>query len=117
MENGNISDSQITASSKHNNLHAASQARLHYQGGYNGGATFAGSWSARGNDVEPWLQVDFREKVTVVKVATQGRFDRDQWVESYSLSYSHDGTHFEVYKQFGEAKVGYSFTAWSFYRI
>lgn len=108
MENGNISDSQITASSKHTNRHAASQARLHYQGGYNGGAIFAGSWSARGNDVEPWLQVDFRGKITVVKVATQGRFDADQWVESYSLSYSQDGTHFVVYKQVGEVKVGYS---------
>ena len=101
MENGNIFDSQITASSEDSSNHAPKLARLNYQGASN----IAGSWSARSGDREPWLQVDFRAMVTVVKVATQGRFDADQWVKKYYLNHSHDGVHFEAYRHSGMIKV------------
>ena len=98
MEDRNISDLQITASSEWSNAHTASNARLHYKG-------VPGAWTNAHNDANPWLQVDFQGKVTLLKVATQGKFDQDQWVKSYSLSSGYDGLHFELYKQFGEIKV------------
>ena len=64
-----------------------------------------GAWTKANSDANPWLQVDFQGKVTLLKVATQGRFDQDQWVKSYSLSSAYNSVHFELYKQFGEIKV------------
>lgn len=98
MESGAIIDSQITASSEYSASHAARLGRLNVQAG-------ATSWSALANDVNQWLQVDFLQKVTLSKLATQGRYNYPQWVESYFLSYSMDGSTFENYKQCGEDKV------------
>ena len=98
MEDRNISDLQITASSEWSNRHSASNARLYYK-------VVPGAWTKANSDANPWLQVDFQGKVTLLKVATQGRFDKDQWVESYSLSSGYNGLYFELYKQFGEIKV------------
>ena len=48
---------------------------------------------ARNND---YLQVDLRTAKNVTGVVTQGRArnDVDQWVTSYKVSYSNDGTNF-----------------------
>lgn len=48
---------------------------------------------ARNND---YLQVDLRTAKKVTGVVTQGRArnDVDQWVTSYKVSYSNDGTNF-----------------------
>ena len=98
MENRNISDSQLTASNSHS-LHLARHARLNNPN----------FWAATSNDINQWLQVDFEKEITVTKVATQGssleKGDFWQWVSTYSLKYSHDGTSFQFYKQFGEVKV------------
>ena len=113
MEDHSISNSQITASSAHDSFHVASNARLNFSPG---NIFSAGCWSAHGNDLnQPWLQVDFQEKVTVIKVATQGRYfdgihyihNHYQWVKTYSLSYSHNGVDFEAYQQFGNVKVSF----------
>lgn len=98
MEDRNISDLQITASSELINTHSARNARLYYK-------RVPGAWTKAYSDTNPWLQVDFQGKVTLLKVATQGRFDQDQWVKSYSLSSAYNSVHFELYKQFGEIKV------------
>lgn len=94
MESGAILDSQITASSPP----APHGARLNSQ-------VDGGSWSALVIDVNQWLQVDFLQNVTLCKVATQGRDSSPQWVLSYLLSYSMDGSAFENYKQCGADKV------------
>ena len=107
MENYNISNSQISASSNAGAGHAASNGRLNFDPDN----TFtAGSWSAAVSDFDqPWLQVDFLEKVAIAKVATQGRLLDSkryfQWVKTYSLNYSQDGIDFEAYEQFGSVKV------------
>ena len=98
MGNGAIIDSQITASSVHSPPHAPVRARLNSQ-------VQGGSWSALILDVNQWLQVDFLQNVTLSKVATQGRHSYPQWVLSYLLSYSMDGSTFETYKQCGGDKV------------
>lgn len=98
MESGAILDSQITASSEHDISHGARLARLNVQTGNT-------CWAARVNDVNQWLQVDFLQNVTLSKLATQGRYNYPQWVKSYFLSYSVDGSAFQNYKHYGEDKV------------
>lgn len=98
MENGTILDSQITASSEYGPDYAAHLGRLNLQVGQT-------SWTALVNDVNQWLQVDFLQNATLSKLATQGRDNTPQWVKSYMLSYSMDGSVFETYKQCGEDKV------------
>ena len=109
MENYNISNSQISASSTSGagSAHAASNGRLNFDPG---NILIGGSWSAHSSDFDqPWLQVDFLEKITVTKVATQGRLLDSrrlfQWVKTYSLNYSQDGIDFEAYEEFGSVKV------------
>ena len=56
------------------------------------------SWSARRNDQNQWIQVDLGRKEVVTAIATQGRSNYNQWVKTYSVSYSLDGKAFEPYK-------------------
>ena len=109
MENGAISDGQISASSQLDSSHAVTQARLRFKAT----AGKAGSWSARSNDVHQWLQIDLGSRHTnVTRVATQGRNDSLQWVTSYKLQYSYDDVNFQYYKEQGQtaAKVKYMST-------
>lgn len=91
MENGNIADTQITASSEYKNgghYLPASQGRLHLKAT---AGNRKGAWAARDKDVNQWLQVDLDSYyVRVTGVATQGREDSDQWVKNYKLQFSND---------------------------
>ena len=98
MENGAISNRQITASSQLDANHAATQGRLNFKAT----ANKAGSWSAGSNDFSQWLQVDLGSQHTkVTRVATQGRDDSPQWVTKYKLQYSNDGRKFQYYTEPG----------------
>ena len=89
MEEGAISDGQISASSQLDANHEANQGRLNLKG----------SWSAYANDAEQWLQIDLGiNPVTVTRVATQGSNIQSQWVINYKLNYSDDGLNFQLYK-------------------
>ena len=99
VEGGRISDSQITSSSSWNSYLSTRQARL------NGKA----SWSARRNDKNQWIQVDLGRQEIVTAIATQGRRNADQWVKSYSVSYSSNGKNFEYYKIKGIVMVRHTF--------
>ena len=104
MENGAISDRQITTSSQLDTNHAPTQGRLNFKAT----ANKAGSWSAGSNDSSQWLQVDLDiQNTKVTRVATQGRDDSPQWVTKYRLQYSNDGVDFIYYKEPGrlESKV------------
>ena len=57
MESGTITDGQITASSEWSSTHAPSLARLNRVKEGNK----AGSWAAKTNDVNQWLQVELVE--------------------------------------------------------
>lgn len=94
MENGVISDRQITASSQLSANHAAIQCRLNFKATGNK----VGSWAAGSNDSSPWLQVDLGSEPTkVTRVATQGRDGTSQWVTKYKLQFSNDGVNFLYY--------------------
>ncbi|XP_058944112.2 EGF-like repeat and discoidin I-like domain-containing protein 3 [Pocillopora verrucosa] len=108
MEDHNITESQITASSLQN---GATNARLNFKPT---NLLATGAWCAAPDDTsQPWLQIDFQDKVTLSQVAIQGRFYDGSavsssffhWVEKYSLNYSLDGMYFKAYKQFDDVKI------------
>ena len=112
MQNGAISSGQISASSEWDANHAAIQARLHFKAV----PGKAGSWSAKQNNLDQWLQIDLGSRHTkVTGLATQGRNGPyRQWVTKYKVQYSEDGVHFHDYseKAQGGIKVK-SFSTWT----
>ena len=98
MENFRITPTQISASSQYSGNHAPNMGRLHYKGN-------AGAWAVGVNDVNQWIQIDFRIETAVTYVATQGRnnYNSGQWVTQYKLQYSSDGNSFHVFKQQGQS--------------
>ena len=80
----------MTAFFKWDENHGANNGRLYHKSG--GGRT--GAWSSKENIKGQWLEVDLGETTKVTMVASQGRYDYDQWVKSYKVSYSKYGGHF-----------------------
>jgi hypothetical protein len=105
MRNGLISDSQISASSQWDSNHSPSNSRLFYVP-HNGRK---GAWSSKINNVNQWLQINFERLTAIVGVSTQGRaglsLSQSQFVTSYTLSYSQDGSIFQSYTSNGLLKV------------
>ncbi|CAH3127335.1 unnamed protein product [Pocillopora meandrina] len=99
MENGDIKDAQITASSEFDGNHAATQGRLNFLAV----PGKAGSWSARTNDVNQWIQVKLPGYTKITRFATQGRNAFNQWVKQYKLEYSEDGVSFHYYHEPGQS--------------
>ena len=93
----------MSASTIHSSPCAASLGRLNLAAG----SGKVGSWCAKRNDVNQWLQIDLGSLTTVTKVATQGRQDSSQWVTTYSLSYSLTGSYWVQYTVRGKKKVTY----------
>ncbi|XP_028411992.1 lactadherin-like [Dendronephthya gigantea] len=95
MEDGGILDSQITASSNWNNNHRGANGRLNFTP--HSGRT--GAWSALSNDINQWLQVNFQRLALIAGISTQGRSDYNQFVRSYTISFSKTGGYFTYYTQ------------------
>jgi hypothetical protein len=105
MEDGRVPDSAITANSFWNLGYEAYQGRLHYKAPLDLRYYSSSCWSAKVNQAGEYLQVDLGREFYVTKVATQGRLGYPQWVTSYSLKYSLDGSTWIGYQQDGTAKV------------
>ena len=100
MQSGALHDRYISSSSDWNAAHRAANGRLHFQAGH--GRT--GAWSARHNNVHQWLQIGGKW-MKITRISTQGRQDANQWVKSYTLSYSYDGVWWYKYaKVFSEER-------------
>ena len=95
LENGNIPDSAITASSMLSSTYKPSLGRLHKYYG----------WLAKTANKQQWFQVDFGSWTKVTRVATQGRQNGADWITKYNLAYSYDGVFFKDYKEDGYTKV------------
>ncbi|XP_066276034.1 uncharacterized protein [Branchiostoma lanceolatum] len=107
MESGAIPDSHITASTTHPDC-ATSKARLHSpEEGRTSQGGWAGAWCANYPlNTNEWLQVDMGAETTVAGVITQGRPAGNQWVKSYKLRFSRDGTTWSTYlDKLGREKV------------
>ncbi|XP_015763702.1 PREDICTED: uncharacterized protein LOC107342725 [Acropora digitifera] len=101
LQNGWVQNSQMTASSVWTKTHAAWRGRLFTPKQY----SFPGAWCSRYINTNQWIQVAFYRPVDVTAIATQGRPNYNQWVTSFTLSYSEDGTKFTVYSVGGQQKV------------
>ena len=101
MENGGILDNQISASSEWDANHGVINSRLNFKAQ----GRRKGAWSARHNNVYQWLQVNFKLQATITEILTQGRSNANQWVTSYTVSYSNDGLNFFDYRVDGVVKV------------
>ena len=82
MEDGRIPDNNIIASSKYSSGVEAYYGRLNRQ---------EGSWTARTNNLNQWIQVDLSELKHMSGVITQGRNSYSQWVTKFVVQYSTNG--------------------------
>ncbi|XP_071508036.1 uncharacterized protein [Diadema antillarum] len=96
-----IPDSRITASSisAGKAQFGPSRGRLHLT---NGGG-LAGAWCANVPFSNEWIQSPHR----IVGIATQGRSDADQWVTSYKVMCSANGTTFNAVEEMCSASGNY----------
>ena len=92
LEDGRISKNAMTASSMWDRRHGPYRARLNI---LNRGGT--GAWSSRYNNVFQWLQIYLGYVTKVVACATQGRYDANQWVKKYEISYGLFGNKIKFY--------------------
>ena len=89
VEDKRIPDGAFTASGSYDNNYRPSLARLNIlSDGKHGGA-----WCPKHKSTNQWLQVDLGAITAVTKVATQGRYNSEDRVRTYTLSYSVDGIH------------------------
>ena len=100
MENGDISDGQITASSQAAYITPPKVARLNRQ---DGTESLQGAWVAHPSDINQWLQIDLlTPHISVTRVATQGRNGNGHWVTKYKLQYSNDEVNFQYHREKGQ---------------
>lgn len=93
MENGAITDAQITASSVFSYFSCTTKrARLNLVN------PKSSAWCAGLRKVGEYLQVDLGSLKSITKVATQGRHASRQWVTEYTLAYSNDRKTWVDYK-------------------
>ena len=93
MESDDIPDASISATTVYNQYYSPARARLHTikEGSY------GGAWLTKKNDLGQWIQVDLGKVFKITRLATQGRQDGNNWVRSYSISYSVEGGPFVPY--------------------
>ena len=101
VEDKRITDGAFTASSSVDDRHRPSLARLNI---LSDGKHMA-AWCPKLKSTNQWLQIDLGEITAVTKVATQGRYNSEDSVKTYTLSYSVDGMHWTGYKQRAAEKV------------
>ena len=92
-----ILDHQLNASSELNANTPAKNGRLNFVAG--------SSWCASTSDTSPYLQVDLQIPYVICAVSTQGNSQGSQWVKSYTLQSSTNGTTWTDYKENGKVKV------------
>ncbi|XP_022807816.1 uncharacterized protein LOC111344820 [Stylophora pistillata] len=97
MGNGKISDDEITTSSQQSANTPAKNGRLNYTSG--------SSWCAGTSDTNPYLQINLPTLYTICAVSTQGNSEADQWVNTYALQLSTDGTTWTDYIKGGKVKT------------
>ena len=97
MESRSIPDSKITASSVQSASTPASNSRLNFASG--------SSWCAGTSDSNPYLQIDLQTLHIICAVSTQGNSKADEWVKTYTLQSSIDGSSWTNYSEIGQLKV------------
>ena len=98
MEDGQIQDGQITASSySSGEYHGPTNARLNRPAYLDDTAT-TGAWSAATSDANQWIQVDLGFFKRITGIILQGRADADKWVTEYKVETSKDALTWQYVK-------------------
>ncbi|CAB4013337.1 lactadherin-like isoform X2, partial [Paramuricea clavata] len=98
LEDGNIKDFQLSATSFSTEDYGQQYGRLNH-------STYGG-WLHASTDADPWFEVNLIKDALISGVATQGGVQDDSmWMETFKFSYSIDGTNFAFYKFDGQTKV------------
>ncbi|XP_031570891.1 zinc metalloproteinase nas-4-like [Actinia tenebrosa] len=95
MQDGRITDSQLTASS-HTPYDDPHQARLHLSSTGKGN----GAWCAGSNSVGQWIKIDLGSYKYLKGIATQGKvdpFSGSSWVTHYNFHFSYDDSYWYDY--------------------
>ncbi|XP_072025093.1 uncharacterized protein [Amphiura filiformis] len=87
VEAGNITDSQLTASSKLNNDTSATSARLNHQPE---SPESQGAWVAEFDDQNQWIQAGLLRQISITGVIVQGNPSTDKWVTRFQVQHSLD---------------------------
>ncbi|XP_021374153.1 mucin-5AC-like [Mizuhopecten yessoensis] len=95
MQNHQIRDDMITASSSRDANSAPYKARL-------GGPT---AWTAAIDNKNQFVQVDFLQSSLISGLTTQGRPNIPSYVTSYYVRYSTDGLNWNTYREDGAEKL------------
>ena len=101
MQDGRVTKGMLTASSMYNQYYGPWSARLQAR---NYGSS-RGGWIAKYRNKHQFLQIDLGIASRVKRIATQGRYDANQWVKSYTVSYSNNGVRFFPVKHGKRVKV------------
>jgi len=101
LEDRRVHRGQLSASSSANYNHGPDRGRLNQRN--TNGRT--GAWCSQRRDTRQWWQIDFERKTTLTGIATQGRYEANQWVTSYIVRYGDDGRVFRDYRQYGRTRV------------
>jgi hypothetical protein len=106
IQSGRIPKSAFSASSIYNKYSAAWLARLRNKPR----GRYAGCWVPRHKNARQWIQVDLKKFTRIVKVASQGRPNANQYVTRFVVSYSQDRMRWLKYYKNGRVQVRYSVT-------
>ena len=96
MQDGRIANYRLTASSMYNHYYGPWAARLQGR---------KGGWLSKYNNHAQWIQADLETMTRVKGVAIQGRYNGNQFVKSFTVSFSRDGSRFYPYKEGRGTKV------------
>ncbi|EDO26831.1 predicted protein, partial [Nematostella vectensis] len=99
MEDGRIPDYAITTPRAHSQKLDTSRSRLNTQQTTLQQTKFGGAWCTPNNHEGHWLQIDLGSMKTITKVATQGRYNKDQYVKNFTISYSRDLARWSAYSE------------------
>ena len=88
MESGSIIDDQLQSSSDLSKGAGKQQWRLNQVSK----PGIPGGWVALDSDEQPWLQISLYRQTQITGIIVQGREDKDQWVTSYKVQTSLDGS-------------------------
>ena len=95
MENGKISNKQVSSSSQLSSAYSGSKARL------NGNAV----WTPKPYDQNKRLVINFIVETIICSISTQGRPNKAEFVLNYTVSHRNEGETFIKYMQNGIEKV------------
>ncbi|XP_071121965.1 uncharacterized protein [Mytilus edulis] len=97
LSNGIVRDELITASSSRNYLSQPERARLWLNASAPIYGPLTGGWVADDTDMAPYIQVNLEDAYKITKVHLQGQQDEPNWVESFQITFSNDGSVWTLY--------------------